>query len=146
MPHRERPSASFPSASSVTARSTTMRSNLYGNAQRPSADTAETKAARGTTLEMEEQLQRENEAMLSALGNSVATMKGMASNLHRSAEEQNQLLKGISDAFTTARSGVGSATAGLQGVMSRYGWKHTAMFGCTAFLVLYLIIWAVTRK
>lgn len=126
-----------------------MRSNLYGNRQARSsaaADSVDAKAARHNAAEMEEQLQRENEALLNALGNSVSSMKSMAGNLHRDAGEQNTMLKELREAFTSARSGVGSATAGLQNVMSRYGWRHTALFGLALFLMLYFLYWAATRK
>lgn len=121
-----------------------MQSSLYGNQGRPNGGSA--RPARTNTAEVEDQLHRENEAMLNALGTSVSSMKTMAGSLNQGAQEQNEFLKGIGDVFTTARRGVGSATTGLSGVMNRYGWRHTLGFACVAFLAIYLLFRAVTWK
>lgn len=88
---------------------------------------------------MEEEMLRENEAMLQALGSSASQMKTMAGHLNREAEEQNELLKSLNRAFQTARGGVHGAVTSVKNVMSRYGWKHTVTFGVVGFIVIYVM-------
>ncbi|KAK7200447.1 Qc-SNARE protein [Novymonas esmeraldas] len=112
-----------------------MQSSLYGNSR-----AARAPAATANRYEhMEEEMHRENEAMLHALGNSVSHMKTMAGQLNREAEEQNELLTSLDTAFQTARSGVHSAVGSVKSVMGRYGWRHTVIFGCVGFVLIYLI-------
>jgi blocked early in transport 1 len=119
-----------------------MQSSLYGSA----------KAVRASPTgpsryeHMEEEIHRENEAMLQALGNSVSHMKAMAGHLNREAEEQNQLLQSLDKAFQTARGGVHTAVSSVKNVMGRYGWKHTALFGAVGFAVLYILYVVLFRS
>ncbi|KAG5476872.1 hypothetical protein LSCM1_05204 [Leishmania martiniquensis] len=119
-----------------------MQSSLYGNSRSAKASTS----AAIRYEPMEEEIHRENEAMLQALGSSVAHMKTMASQLNREAEEHNELLKSLDRAFQTARGGVHSAVSSVKSVMARYGWKHTAAFGCLGFCLLYLMYAAFLRR
>lgn len=89
--------------------------------------------------EMEEQLHRENEAMLSALSSSVLQMKSVAGNLNREAESQNKLLNSLREAFSGARMGVGNSIRGVGEAMGRHGLKHTLVCGTGLFIVLYLV-------
>ncbi|KAG5502737.1 hypothetical protein JKF63_04504 [Porcisia hertigi] len=112
-----------------------MQSSLYGNPRAAKASTT-TSNRYG---HMEEEIYRENESMLEALGSSVAHMKTMAGQLNREVEEQNELLKSLNTAFQSTRVGVHSAAMSVKNVMSRYGWKYTALFGFIGFLLLYCI-------
>ncbi|CAG9575017.1 putative Qc-SNARE protein [Leishmania major strain Friedlin] len=112
-----------------------MQSSLYGNSKAAKVSTNPTNRYE----HMEEEIHRENESMLRALGSSVAHMKAMAGHLNREAEEQNELLKSLDKVFQTARGGVNSAVSSVKSVMGRYGWKHTAAFGCMGFFLLYFI-------
>lgn len=112
-----------------------MQSSLYGNSKAARAPAT----APNRYEHMEEEMHRENEAMLQALGNSVSQMKTMAGHLNREAEEQNELLKTLDKAFLTARGGVHTAVTSVKNVMSRYGWKHTLAFGVVGFVVIYVL-------
>ncbi|KAL7701731.1 hypothetical protein N2W54_007206 [Lotmaria passim] len=112
-----------------------MQSSLYGNAKMARASPA----APNRYEHMEEEMLRENEAMLQALGSSASQMKTMAGHLNREAEEQNELLKSLNRAFQTARGGVHGAVTSVKNVMSRYGWKHTVTFGVVGFIVIYVM-------
>lgn len=112
-----------------------MQSSLYSNAKPARAPPA----GANRYEHMEEEMHRENEAMLNALGSSVAQMKTMAGHLNKEAEEQNELLNSLDKAFQTARGGVHTAVTSVKSVMSRYGWKHTAAFGFAGFVVLYIL-------
>ncbi|EPY37038.1 blocked early in transport 1 [Strigomonas culicis] len=110
-----------------------MKSSLYSsNSQQKQ------KATNGTSNEMEEQMYRENEELLDALGNNVARMKGMAGVLHREAADQNDLLKQLQEQLNSARSGVGTSIRQMQGVFNRYGSSHTVFLALAFFLILVL--------
>ncbi|CBZ27576.1 conserved hypothetical protein [Leishmania mexicana MHOM/GT/2001/U1103] len=112
-----------------------MQSSLYGSSKAAKVPMNPTNRYE----HMEEEIHRENEAMLRALGSSVTHMKAMAGHLNREAAEQNELLKSLDKVFQTARGGVNSAVSSVKSVMGRYGWKYTAAFGCIGFLLLYFI-------
>lgn len=117
-----------------------MRSSLYNVPGKSNGREAGGRETGGPQqYEMEEQLRRENEAMLSALGDSVARMKSVAGGLQTEARDQNDFLKSIQNAFTSATTGVNTSISGLQNVMGRYGWKHTVAFGFVLFVVLYVL-------
>ncbi|GET89100.1 hypothetical protein, conserved [Leishmania tarentolae] len=110
-----------------------MQSSLYANSKTVKVATKSTNRYE----HMEEEIHRENEAMLRALGSSVAQMKAVAGHLNREAEEQNKLLVSLDKVFQTARGGVSSAVTSVKNVMGRYGWKYIATFGCIGFLLMY---------
>ncbi|CAJ1026195.1 Qc-SNARE protein, putative [Leishmania guyanensis] len=112
-----------------------MQSSLYGNSRVTKASSS----ASNRYEHMEEEIHRENEAMLQALSSSVKHMKAVAGHLNREAEEQNELLKSLDKAFQTARGGVHSAVNSVKSIMGRYGWRYTAVFGFMGFLLLYFI-------
>ncbi|KPI89292.1 hypothetical protein ABL78_1625 [Leptomonas seymouri] len=119
-----------------------MQSSLYGNPRAAKASPT----APNRYEHMEQEIHRENEAMLQALGNSVSQMKTMAGHLNREAEEQNELLKTLDRAFQTARGGVHSAVTSVKSVMGRYGWRHTVIFAVVGFFLVYLLYWIVFRS
>ncbi|KPA79393.1 hypothetical protein ABB37_05243 [Leptomonas pyrrhocoris] len=119
-----------------------MQSSLYGNARAAKASPT----GPNRYEHMEEEMHRENEAMLHALGNSVSQMKTMAGHLNREAEEQNELLKTLDKAFQTARGGVHTAVSSVKNVMDRYGWKHTLAFGVVGFFVIYVLYYIIFRS
>lgn len=133
-----------------------MRSSLYGpgRSASPAPPSADGHSSSGGNrndsavyrAEMEEQARRENKAMLGALGSSVQRMKAMAGDLNREVEEQNELLVGLRAAFDTATRGVHSSVRGVKGVMAKYGYRHTALFGLAIFLVLYVLYRLLTRS
>ncbi|KAG5500071.1 hypothetical protein JIQ42_04406 [Leishmania sp. Namibia] len=119
-----------------------MHSSLYGNSR-----TNKVSPSAATRYEpMEAEIHRENEAMLQALGSSVAHMKTIAGHLNREAEEQNELLRSLDRAFQTARGGVHSVLSSVKSVMARYGWRYTAAFGCLGFFLLYFIYAILLRR
>ncbi|CCW63470.1 unnamed protein product [Phytomonas sp. EM1] len=114
-----------------------MRSNLYGSKLRENPHDTDTRGS--TKLHMEEQMHRENEAMLDALSHSVRHMNSMAGTLNTEVQEQNRLLSSLSGTFVTARAGVGTSITNLRGVMGRYGYRHIMYVIIGVFLVLYAL-------
>lgn len=109
---------------------------------RPSIFTSNSSSPSGLShqqVEIEAQLRRENEALLDSLADGVIRMKSVAGGLGREVNEQNEVLRALSRAFSNAHGGVGSSVTRLRNVVERYGWKATISFSLMVLLVLYII-------
>ncbi|RNF04882.1 putative Qc-SNARE protein [Trypanosoma conorhini] len=100
-----------------------MRSSLYNAKPKERGDNGENQA------QFEEEIMQENEAILGALGNTVKRMKASAGVLLEEAEAHNRLLETVGSAFSRASSGVNRSVQHIEGVMGRYGWRHTLLIG-----------------
>ncbi|CAD2217135.1 blocked early in transport 1 [Angomonas deanei] len=107
-----------------------MRSSLY-NTKKPEPNMS--------SKQMEEQMYNENEELLNALGGNVNRMKGMASTLHREAEEHNEILERLQSAVAGATVGVNTTIRNLKGVFEKSNWKYMVGVMAIVFFILYLI-------
>ncbi|ORC91867.1 putative Qc-SNARE protein [Trypanosoma theileri] len=111
-----------------------MRSSLY-NTYNPEKRDEEGNNVNNSHFE--DEIIRENEAILSALGNTVSRMKASAGVLRNEAGDHNRLLDTLSGAFSRASGGVGRSVQRIEGVMNRYGWRHTLLIGLMVFMTIY---------
>lgn len=109
-----------------------MRSSLYG------AHSRDDRGANGAS-HAEEEILRENEALLDVLAGTVGRMKASAGNLRDEAAAQNKLLRTVSGAFDRASSGVYRSARRIEGVMQRYGCRHVLLIGASLFLVVLFL-------
>lgn len=90
-------------------------------------------------IDVEEQIRKENDALLDSLANNVGRMKSAAAGLGQEVREQNEYLSNLSDVFVKARNGVGISVHQLRGVVSQYGWKCTVYFVLAFLALLYIL-------
>ncbi|KAH9586554.1 hypothetical protein LSM04_009269 [Trypanosoma melophagium] len=111
-----------------------MRSSLYHTHNPEKRDAEENNV---NNSHYEDEILRENEAILSALGKTVSRMKASAGVLHNEAEDHNRLLDTLSGAFSRASGGVSRSVQRIEGAMNRYGWRHTLLIGLMVFMTVY---------
>lgn len=109
-----------------------MRPSLFNNNPTRGTDTSYQQ------IEIEDELRRENEALLNSLSDSVIRMKSVAGGLGREVNEQNQVIRALSQAFSSAQGGVGSSITHLRNVVDRYGWRATIYFSLMVLFILYI--------
>ncbi|CCW70838.1 unnamed protein product [Phytomonas sp. Hart1] len=114
-----------------------MRSNLYGSKVKESPREGDPRGS--NKLHVEEQLQRENEALLDALRHGVRRMGAMAGALNAEVGAQNRLLSGLGGGFVRARTGVGTSITNLRGVMGRHGYRQIVYIVLGTLFSLYVL-------
>lgn len=119
-----------------------MRSTVFGGQrlEKQSDDLSAEKRA-----QFEEDLVKENEALLNALGNTAAKVKTSADTLRQEVEEQNQMLSFVGSAFSRASSGVNRSVGRIGEVVQRYGFRHTLLIGVVVFFV-FIFFWCVLLR
>jgi hypothetical protein len=123
-------------ASSMSAQH---KSSLFASQRRQAAVSAVSQAANGK--DVEEELQRENDAILEALNSDMARLKAAAHTLRDETAEHNKLLDTVATVFANAKDGVKGTVTKLDATMARFGCKHTFMCAGIGFLVLLVVFW-----
>ncbi len=115
------------------------KSSLFAAQRRQAANTAAAATANGK--DVEEELQRENDAIIEALNSDMARLKAAAHTLRDETADHNKLLDTMATVFTNAKDGVKGTVNKLDATMARFGCKHTFVFAAVGFVVLLLLYW-----
>ena len=94
--------------------------------------------------EVEEEIQRENDGAIEAVGVDMSRLKMTAISLRDEAAEHNRLLDTLQSAVTIARDGVGGVVGKFDSVMARYGYRHTMLLGILIFSAA-VVVWMLAK-
>ena len=120
--------------------STSHKSSLFA-AQRRSAAANGTAGAAANGKDVEEELHKENDAILEALSSDMNRLKAAAHTLRDETADHNKLLDSMATVFTNAKDGVKGTVNKLDATMARFGCKHTFLFAAAGFVVLLILYW-----
>mgnify|MGYP001600592650 FL=1 len=129
-----------------------MRSSIFSQHANRGAAAGGGRSSQGSdattnALSHEQELaaERENDAILRALGNDMERVQNEARGLRQEVQEHNALLDALGRSMGVAVNGVRSSASRLADVMQRNGWRQNLTLAIGIFVLLVVIYYIIRR-